>query len=319
MAKATLLDIAKLNGNDAVVGLIEESIQFSPEAAAVPFRTISGTEYKTGIRTALPDAGFRQANNGFIPSKSKFKNKLVQAYIFGGRIEADKAVADAYEDGAEAWQAIEASGMMESAMRDFGKQFYYGTSEDANGFPGLDSVTPFGDSTTSGDDLTVDAGGTTAGEASSVYAVRFGERYTQGIVGREGAFDLPEFRIETITGENGNPLDGYVSTLTSWIGLQTVNENAARRILNLTDDSGKGLTDALLADLLDTFPVGVVPDVIMINRRSRKQLQKSRQVVLQGSGRTRPNQPAIAPLPEEYDGIPLVVTDSITNDNAIES
>ncbi len=36
MAKATLLDIAKLNGNDAAVGLVEENLKFAPERGIVP-------------------------------------------------------------------------------------------------------------------------------------------------------------------------------------------------------------------------------------------------------------------------------------------
>lgn len=319
MAKQNLLDIAKQNGNDTVVGLIEESIKYSPEAQLVPFRTIAGTSYRTGIRTGLPTAGFREANNGWTPSKSSFKNKIVECYIFGGRIEVDKAVADAHEDGAEAWQAVEAEGVMQSAMREFGSQMYYGTSNEADGFPGLKSVTTFGGSTTSGDSLTVNAGGSTATTASSVYAVKFGERETMGVIGRNGAFDLPPFIIESITGEDSKKHMGYVSEINAWIGLQLINENAVRRIANLTADSGKGLSDSLLADLLDTFPVGYVPDAIMVSRRSRTQLHKSRTVVLQGSGKSRPDQPVLAPTPTEYDGIPIIVTDSILDTDAIES
>src|SRR5690606_17476670 len=109
MAKLTLLDIAKLNGNDTVVGLIEENIKAAPEAQLFPFRTIRGTSYKTGIRVGLPTTGFRAANEGQTPSKSSFVQQLVEAYIFGGIVEVDKAVADAHEDGAAALQAIEAS------------------------------------------------------------------------------------------------------------------------------------------------------------------------------------------------------------------
>jgi len=319
MSKATLLDIAKLNGNDTVVGLIEEVIQAAPEANLVPFRTIRGTTYSTVMRTGLPGVGFRDANDGFDPSKSTFKNKLVECYIFGGRIEVDKAVADAHEDGREAFQALEAAGVMEAALQRFGKQFYDGVAVDGTGFPGIKAVTPFGGTTTNGDPLTVNATGTTATTASSVYAVTLGERDVIGVAGREGAFEMPDFREGDITGVNSKALTGYISEITAWLGLQTVNENSVRRICNLTEDSGKGLTDTLLADLLASFPVGRIPTAIMLNRRSRSQLQKSRTVVLQGSGRGRPDQPTLAPLPSEYDGIPLVVTDSIGNTDAIES
>ena len=319
MSVATLLDIAKANDNDQVVGLIEEVIQSAPEANLIPFRTIRGTTYKTLIRKGLPTVGFRAANDGIDPSKSSWENKIVETFIFSGRVEVDKMVAEAYEDGAAAWTALEAEGVMEAALQEFGKQFYYGLANEADGFPGLKEFAVFGASTTNGDPLTVDATGSTASTASSVYAVVLGERAVTGVAGRDRGFELPDFRLESITGANGKKHDGLVSELGAWLGLQIVDENSVRRIANITADSGKGLTDSLLADLLASFPVGKVPTSIMLNRRSRSQLQKSRTVVLQGSGRGRPDQPVLAPLPSEYEGIPLVVTDSIGNTDAIEA
>lgn len=321
MSKLTLLDVAKLTGNDAVVGLIEENLKYSPEANLFPFRTISGTSYKTGIRTGLPSTSFRNANEGHTPGKSTFKQRLVECFIFGGQVEVDKAVADAYEDGAEALQAIEASGVMQSAMRAIGSQIWYGTTVDSKGFPGVKASTVFGETTSAGDALTINAGGTTATTASSVYAVRYGAQNMQLIGGRDATFSLDDFMVQQIADPNDatKKLTAYVAGLTSWLGLQIGNENCARRIANLTADSGKGLTDSLLADLLATFPVGYTPDAIFMSRRSRTQLQKSRTVTLFGQGRARPEQSAIAPIPTEYDGIPIIVTDSILNTDAIES
>lgn len=320
MAKANLLDIAKLNGNDAAVGLVEENLKYAPEVGLFPARTISGTSYRTVMRTGLPSAGFRSANDGFDPTKSTFVNKLVETYIFGGRIEVDKAVADAYEDGASAWQAIEAMGIGEAAIRALGSQVFYGTGQDAKGFHGLKALSVFGTTTpVGGDAFTINAGGTTADTASSVYAVKFGPQYAQMVVGMGGSFDLPEFRLESITGENSKQLPGYVSDLCAWVGMQVMSENSVRRIANLTADSGKGLTDSLLASVLETFPVGVTPDAFFMSRRSRRQLQASRTVTLFGQGKGRPDQPVIAPLPTEYEGIPIVATDSILNTDAIES
>ena len=319
MPSTTLLDIAKLNGNDKVVGLIEENLKSSPELSIFPMRTIKGTSYTTGVRTGLPTTGFRGANEGQAPSKSTFRKALIECFIFGGNIQADVAVADAYEDGAAAWQAIEASGVMKSALRNLGSQIWYGITQDAKGFPGLKAALIKAAQTVAGDDLTVDATGTTASTASSVYAVKFGEQDAQLVGGLNSAFTLGDFYKQLVAGPTANTsFEAYVAALNAWIGLQIGNENCARRILNLTADSGKGLTDLLLADLIATFPVGYVPDAIFMSRRSRKQLQKSRTVVLNGIGNGRPNQPALAPVPTDYDGIPIVATDSILNTDAIE-
>lgn len=319
MPSLTMLDIAKLSNNDGVVGLVEENLKFAPELTVFPMRTIKSTSYKTGIRTALPTTGFRSANEGQTPTKSSFRQQLVEAFIFGGQIEVDKAVADANEDGAAALQSIEANGVMQSAMQNLGKQIWYGVTNDAKGFPGLKAATVFGTSTSAGDALTINAAGTTATTASSVYAVCFGEKHAQLIGGNSKAWELDDFTTQQITAANGGKLTAYVAGLTGWIGLQCVHENVVRRIANITADSGKGLTDALLATLMASFPIGFRPDAIFMSRRSRTQLQISRTVVLQGAGKIRADQPTIAPVPTSYDEIPILATDSILNTAAIES
>lgn len=315
----TMLDIAKLNGTDPVVDLIEENLKYAPEVSLFPFRPIKGTSYKTGIRTGLPTTGFRGVNEGQTPGKSTFKQLLIECFPFGGQIEMDKLAADADERGAAHIQSIEASGVTKSAFRNLGSQIWYGVTQDTKGFPGVKAATLFGTLTSEGDALTVNAGGTTAATASSVYAVKFGEQDSTLIGGMNKTFSLDEFRVQQIVAANNGKLTAYVSSLDAWIGLQIGHENCVRRIANLTADAGKGLTDLLLASLLATYPVGFVPDAIFMSRRSRTQLQSSRTVVLQGQGRNRPDQPVVAPIPSEYDGVPIYATDSILNTDIIES
>lgn len=320
MADLTMLDIAKRTNNDPTIGLIEENIKASPEVARFPFRTIKGTAYKAGIRTGLPTTGFRSANEGFTPSKSTLRQVLFEAAIFGNIVEVDQAVADADEEGAESVQAMESSGTMLSAMRNLGSQIWYGLSNDGKGFPGLKSVTPFGATTVAGDALTVNAGGTTATTASSVYFVRFGKQDVMLFGGNDKAFTLGEFNLQQIVAADGvKKLMAYVAGLTSWIGLQTGNENSVRRIANLTADATHTLTDAFMALAMATFPVGFVPDMIFMSRRSCSQLQASRTVVLQGQGTNRPDQPTLAPRPTSYDNVPIEESDSILNTDAIET
>jgi len=318
MANPTMLDVAKLNGSDKIVGLIEENLKYAPEAAVFPFRTIQGVSYKTVLRTALPTTGFRNANEGQALTRSEFREELIQTRLFGGPMQIDKAVADADEDGAEAFLTLQASGLMQSALQEIGSQIWYGTANDPKGFPGLKTLTAHGATTLRGDPLSINAGGSAASKASSVYLVKFGPQDITLIGGRSKAWELPEFQIQQAYDSNGAFM-AYVTGLTGWIGLQTANPNSVRRIYNLTDDAGKGLTDALLSQALATFPVGQTPDAIFMSRRSRSQLQASRTVVLQGTGVLRPDQPAIAPLPTSFDGIPIYVTESIGDTDAIES
>jgi hypothetical protein len=159
--------------------------------------------------------------------------------------------------------------------------------------------------------MVVDAGGTTASTGSSAWLVAWGPKRVQWVYGQNGALELSPVRVESIPdpADSAKRLDGYVQTLLAYPGLQVGTTQAVARIKKLTADSGKGLTDALIADALALFPVGMVPDVIFVSRRSLTQLQKSR-TATNATG-------APAPFPTEAFGIPLVVTESILNTEAL--
>ena len=303
----TLLDIAKLNGSDTVVGLIEEVITSAPEFAVLPARTIRGTSYNTVSRTAYPSVGFRQANAATTAGQSTFTNRMVECFILSALVTADKAVASAYEDGAAAWQAMEAMGVMRQAMIEVGQQLFYGTNTthggNANGFPGLLQLH---DTT----NMVVDAGGTTDNVSTSVYLCATGAQSTQLVLGNNTSLELSDWRTETISS-----VPSYVADLTGWIGLQMVNPYAVARIKKITTDSTKTLSDALIASALSKFPVGVQPNVIFMNRRSAYQLQASRTVVLNVGPTAKASgaMEIVAPYPTSAFGIPIVVTDNIVS------
>lgn len=301
MAVTTLLDIAKANAADPVVGLIEEVLTYSPEVALGSARTIRGLNYRTLVRTALPGVAFRNANEGAALTKSTWENRLIECYTLNPRWECDKAVADRYEDGAAAFIAMEADAMMKASMITLGSQFYYGTSSDAKGFPGL--VAAYDSS------MEVDAGGTTASTASSVWGVTFGPQAVQWVYGSEGRLSMSDLSEQRVLDASNNPYTAYCQELLAYPGLQVGNKYAIARIRDLTADSGKGLTDALIAQLLEKYPVGYKPDYLFMNRRSLRQLQSSRTA-------TNPTG-APAPFPSESFGIPIVVTDSITSTEAL--
>ena len=304
MPRTTLLDIVKANGSDPLVGLIEEVIPYVPELNLFAARTIKGINYKTLVRTGLPVVPFRNANEGAAAVKSTYEERLVETFIMSARTEVDQAVARAYEDGPEAWIAMEGAGVTQAAGITVASQIYYGRGAggDAKGFPGLISVY---DST----NLMVDAGGSTPGTGSSVWAIKLGPQACQLVVGDNGNMTLSDVREETIYDANQNPLDGYVQTLLARIGLQVGNRYAVGRIKKLTEDSGKGLTDARLSQLWNKFPIGHKPDVFMMSRRSLGQLQQSR-TATNATG-------AEAPYPDSWQGIPLVATDSILDTESL--
>lgn len=308
MALPNLLDIIKANGADPVAGLIEETSKAHPELMLVPARTIRGISYRTLVRTALglTTGSFRNANEGSTPIKSVTENRVVETFILEARFESDKAVADAHEDGAAAYIASEAEGIMEGEMQALAAQFYYGrgTGGNAKGHPGL--VDAY-DST----NMSVDAGGTTATTGSSAWLVKFGPKDVTWVWGNGGAMTMSPVRVESILdpADSTKKFDGYVSTLLARPGVQVGSLRSICRIRDLTADSGKGLTDALISQALSKFPVGSTPDVIFMNRRSLQQLQASRTA-------TNPTgQPA--PFPDSAFGIKIAVTDAILSTEAL--
>ena len=276
MAQLTLLDIAKLNGNDKVVGLIEESLPAAPEVSVFPARTIKGTSYYTVVRTGRPAVAFRDANSGAAAVKSTFDKRLTECFILSASVNVDKAVAAAYEDGSAALEMIEAAGVMKQALVEVGNQIWYGTTTDAKGFPGLKAQTAFGGS------MTVAATGTDALSQSSVYAVKFGPQDLQLLFGNGTTIELSEFADQQLYDASTLPYPGRVASLTGWVGLQIGNANAVGRIANVGDDdeSGDGCTDSLLAQLMQKFPVGYMPNAFFMSRRSCGQLQRSRTIAL---------------------------------------
>jgi hypothetical protein len=303
MTRATLLDVARHNLGDSGVGLIEEAILATPEIGLFPVKTISGLNYYTKVRTSLPVAAFRNANEGQAAVKSEFENRLVETFILNPRWEADRAVADRAEEGVGQYLADEALGITAAAMQRASESIYYGNAAggfqvDEKGYPGfIDSY----DST----NMVVDAGGTTDNEASSVWAVRVGRRDVSLAMGNGGMMEMEDPRIETLYDDSNNPFTGYVQELLTYIGLQVGSIDSVGRIKKLTTDTGKGLTDSLMADLMAKFPAGRPPTHIFMTKRSQAQLRKSRTATT-ATG-------AEAQLPQDFDGIPIIITEGIKN------
>ena len=320
MPAMTILDIAKRNGSDAVAGLIEEATFATPEVSGLhpdtntpipgvaDARTIQGINYKTLIRTALPTVGFRDGNEGVAQTKSTYVNRLIETFIMNPRWGVDKAIADMSEDGWQAMMADEAFGHLQAAFIQLSKQFYYGTNTTyggaLKGFPGLIDIH---DST----NYVVDAAGTTATTGSSVWAVKFGPQDVRWVLGNNGLMEPSEVDERDMEDAGGNRFTGYHQELLIRPGLQVGSVRGVVRIKKLTEDSGKGLTDALLNQALEKFPVGVRPDAFFMSKRSRRQLQNSRTVYGDSGGYRE------APIPMDFQGIPIVPTEAISNVEAL--
>jgi hypothetical protein len=320
MGLPTLLDIAKINGADeGLVALFDEAARSAPEVTGMAYlmgqlkqipnigaaRTIKGTQYRTLVRTALPTFQFRDANAGTSATKSKYENRLVECFIADMQWQADCAVADACEDGAAAYIAEEASAIVTSTFMGLGAQFYYGrgTGGDAKGHPGLiDAV----DSS-----LVVDATGSTANTGSSLWGVKWGPQHVQWVFGNAAPFNVSDPTRQLVNDPNDSTKQffAYVQGLLLWAGVQVKNKFSVSRIKNLTAQAGKGLTDALIGTLVSQYPAAHKPDCFFASPRSIEQLRASR-TATSTSGKE-------ADMPIDWQGIPIIPTDSILNTEAI--
>lgn len=321
MSSYTLLDVAKLHNGDAEIGIIDEVLRAQPVFNAFPVRVIPGYTYKTTVRTANPTVAFRRVNSGQAASGATFELRDTTLYPLGSIVTVDKAIAKLTGGNMADIEMEHAMAVYEEALYKLTKQIFDGVSSDTYGFPGLKALSPH--TATSGTSTqVVNAGGTTATTASSVYAVKFGLRDVHMVFGGDTTLALSEFRDELFTESGGTAqVDGRVAAMTSWAGLHAVNLKSFGRIYNLTEDSTKGLTDARLAELWAKFPANHKPNAFFASTRSLRQLQVSRTITLNSgpSGKPTGAYELIAPWPTEYMGIPIYETDAIGITDAINA
>lgn len=301
MATFTLLDAAKL-GTDAgkTSRLVEATADAAPEVFTIAVIPSRGTSYYSAKRTGLPTVAFRRANEGQTVTKSTFTLELKEMFRLESIYEVDRAIAHAYAGGWERFLDIEGQGHVRSALTTIGQQMFYGTASDALGFTGLKQLLPKGAA------IVVDAGGTTAATASSVYAAKIGAEHVSFAI-NEGTPLVPSKPISQQKRlSDGTMLPIYCGGVGIWIGLQVANENCIGRVCNVTADAGKGVTDALIASLLQKFPKGFKPDFLYMSARSLAQLRQSRSTNTQG--------------PEEWsNGVRVIECASINDTDAIET
>lgn len=322
-ALLSLLDITKRSGSDPAIGLLEETTTYAPELMVMLGRPISGTVYRATSRT-LPTVAFRAANDGSDTIKSAYRQILSECFIIDGQIQVDKAVADS-----EARNGInqsvgdvlmdEADAVFRAATIAIGNQFYEGTTADAKGFAGLRSLCTASNTTATGAPVIL-AGGTTASVQTSAYLVWNHVQGCHFVWGNNAGFQMqPEFRTQQVLGNNSKAMTAYVNNLQAWIGLAVNHTKSVGRIANCEDASGKRLTDALGAKLLQYIPMFIQNSGGLrwfMNQQAAYQLQVSRTA---STSITGSNPLAFPPLPNDMCGIPITITNSITNTEAIVS
>ncbi len=277
---------------------------------AVP--SSNGTTHKYPIETGAPVVGYRAINAGRDTDSSIDIVTTVNLAVLDWSFYVDQALASVWRRGGKAAiLAREASRHLRAALFAYESQIWYGTGTggDSGGFSGLGNSTAYDGAA---DSMVVDATGTTATTAASVWAIRVGPDDFQAVYNSDEIVQVDQVPTSTYMVDGSSKLFPiwWVGACT-WNAIQIGGTYSAVRIANITEDSGKGLTDALLAKAIEKFKPNMGPTVFVMNKRSQRQLRTSRTA-------TNPTgQPA--PFPDEAFGVPIVLTDSLLNTEAILS
>lgn len=299
----TLADLLKLNTDDRFSGIVDLEVGSHPEATTIAADNLGEGEfeYNTLFASGDPAVGFTEVAEGIAPTKSQLELRKVTCYDLEGRIKVPVNAAARVTGGIQRVLGLEEIRHFRAMLKRLAIATYYGQTAqagvDPKAFPGLLKLITAA--------MEVDATG--GSNKTSVYAIRTGPLDIQYLLGggRGLNFSNGDYRVETVKGEGNKEYDAYVAAMIVHPGLQAMNENAAARIKNVGTAAGKTLTNTMMMDLVDKFPTGAGPDRLFMTKRSRRQLWDDTKSL-----------PGVSALPElmtSWMGIPITVTDSISN------
>lgn len=354
----TLAQIAQARQVPLSSGVFTACATEAPALSAFDARTARSTKFMTLALTGLPTSAFKNLGEGFTHSDATLSVREFDAKLIGGLIKSERISAKRWDAEHQAsgytWFDLQVMAKMKSDMRHIERVLFYGTAVDAKGFPGLKELTPYvsGNVLSLTDDpgadgvdyakTVVNAAGSTATTASSVYSVIFGEMDAQIVACNDGGGELltmTDTIEQMIAPDSDSPtalLLHDVAQVYGFIGLAVSGMNvtpndvvptqySVRRLANLTEDSGKGVSDAKLEQLVLSHGDGKVPSMLFMNGRSARQWADSRSastatLFLGGSGDARGNTGSLrAKRPDNFEGIPVTYTSAIKSNDAIES
>ncbi len=271
-------------------------------AIAIPSSS-GGTQHKYIRQSYAAGVGFREMNTGVTNAASRFDDITDNLKYLDASFARDVAVARAYRNGVDAYIQRETGLALKAAMYAI-ELGIFGFGQ-ATQFVGLPYRVEFADTDYN---RIVSAGG--AG-GKWVWFLRWAEDGVALVAGNDGRVDMAfdANNIGQVTDAGGtNKYMAYLVSLGMWIGLQVGSTYDAARIANLDGTSDDLLTDDLMMEALSLFPAGHNPNMIVMNRTASLELQKSRTAV------NPTGQPA--PLPTMFEGIPIVISESLGVDEA---
>lgn len=353
----TLLEIAQVRQTPLTAGIIKAAATDSPALAAFDARTSRGTTFKALAMTGIPTAsGFKDYGEGATHAGATLALREFEAKLTVAKVKVEQLTAARWDaergEGEDSYFDLQVMARMSSEMRHLERTIFYGTVQDAKGFPGLKQLTPFVSTnvlelTENPEDedfvrTVIDAGGTTASTASSVYSVIHGPLDCQLVVCNDGGgelFYMTEPRLQDFAPDANSPdatLEYMVTQISGHFGVAVSGMNATpnnvvptqysvRRLANVTNDTGAKLTGAMMDLLSDSHGDNRRPSAFYMSKRSGRQLAVDGGatevfVSLGGGGDARNTSTRKQPKPPlEWDNTPIIYSSAIRNNDAIEA
>lgn len=288
----TLIEFAKTVQDPLRKGIIETLYTEMRLMQYIPFRDVNGLALPYNQEESLPAVSFRNLNEGFTETTGVVNRKVETLKPFGADSDTDTVLVDAYGNA----ERVSRDTMHAKAQAvKFVQTMLYGNSPDSRAGTAFDDVKGFDGiqaRLTSGQ--IIDGGGTAGSGGSSVFAIKFGDGYCQGLQTPKGlnARDLGE--------QDSKPV--YRTRIDWTTGFAIYHGMAAAMIWNL-EATVDVLTESLMDQLVDL--IGGDPSVIVMSKRSRRQLKDD----LSGDFQQTLDQVG-RPVPA-WNGVPIIVDDCI--------
>ena len=310
LAQLVIINDQRLSGEVADNLLEEAPVLARLRAIAAS----NGTDHHWIQYTTAPPVAFRGLNDGFVQGQSVDAAITTNCKIMDASYYLDTCAVANYTMGDLI--SRENARHIRTAMSTVEKQIFAGTATNGTGssfgsdlgFEGIvDSSVSRLDDVAAG--MVILAGGTTADVQSSVYLINDSMDSAAVVMGNDGNISVsPAFQTR-IAGTTGH-FNAWAVDIASYFAWQWGGTYSVSRIANV-ETGASLLTDDLLAKAIALHPANRKPSVIAMNRDAERQLRESRTA-------TNPTG-APAPFAESAFGIPIVVTDSISGDEAVAS
>lgn len=305
-ADDTLNGLLQMNDRNLADINVTNLLQDAPminRITAVP--ASENTVHKYLKQSVAAGAGFRAIGAGITNVAGEETLVTDTLQLLDASWNRDKALGIGYRMGLAAYAAKETTKSLKSAFATAEKQLIYGTGNDAAGFVGLANQAGLSQKD---DTMVVDAGGSSAGAGTSVWLIRSDVDNIAMIAGNNGKIEVGDI-WEGVVLVSTALMSCVGCNILGYLGLQIGSAYSAARICNITDQSGKTLSDSLISQALQKFPSARPANWLVMNRRALGQLQRSRTA-------TSPTG-APAPFPDSAFGVPIIVTDSVKDTETI--